>query len=148
MYNYLVEISFLSMFIAQFSKIFTKYFVSGEWDLSVMFSTGGMPSSHTSLVTTLTLTLGLIYGFDSVYFAISLVFSGVIVHDAMGIRFEAGKHASELNRMSKVIQEIVQHEENREENFKELLGHHPIEVFGGFLLGIAVALIGYFVWFI
>ena len=148
MFNYILEISVLSMMIAQFSKFFTKYFVSGEWDLTVIASTGGMPSSHTSLVTTLTMTLGLIHGFSSVEFAMSAVFSAVIIHDAMGIRFEAGKHASVLNRIAKDVEYIMNREEKYEEKFKELLGHKPIEVFGGFVLGIAVGLIGYYYWFL
>ena len=148
MYNYILEISALSMIIAQFSKLFTKYFVKREWDFNVILSTGGMPSSHTSLVTTLTLTLGLIYGFDSVQFAMSFVFSAVIMHDAMGIRFEAGKHASVLNKISEDIKYILGKEDDSESRFKELLGHHPIEVFGGFILGIAIALIGYYGFYI
>ena len=148
MFNYILEISVLSMMIGQFSKFFTKYFVSGEWDLTVIASTGGMPSSHTSLVTTLTMTLGLIHGFSSVEFAMSAVFSAVIIRDAMGIRFEAGKHASVLNRIAKDVEYIMNREEKYEEKFKELLGHKPIEVFGGFVLGIAVGLIGYYYWFL
>jgi len=148
MFNYILEISVLSMMLAQISKLFTKYFVSGEWDFTVLASTGGMPSSHTSLVTTLTMTLGLIYGFGSVEFAMSAVFSAVIIHDAMGIRFEAGKHASVLNRIAKDVEYIMNREAKYEEKFKELLGHKPIEVFGGFVLGIAIGLIGYYYWFL
>ncbi len=148
MFNYILEISALSMIIAQVSKIFTKYFVKGEWDLAVLMSTGGMPSSHTSLVTTLTVTLGLIYGFSSVEFAMSFVFSAVIIHDAMGIRYEAGKHASVLNQIAEDLEYIMKREENSDKKFKELLGHKPIEVFIGFLLGIAVGLVGYYWLFI
>lgn len=148
MYNYILEISAISMIIAQVSKLFTKYFVKGEWDFAVMMSTGGMPSSHTSLVTTLTITLGMIHGFDSVWFAVSFVFSAVIIHDAMGIRYEAGKHASVLNRIADDIAYIMKRDENSDEKFKELLGHKPIEVFVGFLLGIIVALVGYYGFYI
>lgn len=148
MFNYIAEISFVSLAIAQLSKLFTKYFVKGEWDFPVVFSTGGMPSSHTSLVTTLTTSIGLIYGFRNIEFAISLVFSLVIIHDAMGIRYEAGKHASVLNKIAKDIQSIITLEEGYDVKFKELLGHHPIEVFGGFVLGIVIALIGYYGFYI
>ncbi|XMB86892.1 divergent PAP2 family protein [Mycoplasmatota bacterium WC44] len=144
MYNYVLELSVISMMIAQMIKLFTKYFVSGEWDFSVLLSTGGMPSSHTALVTTLSLTLGLILGFDSFEFAISFVFGAVTIHDAMGIRYEAGKHASILNRIKEDIEYIMNKKDMYEEKFKELLGHKPIEVFGGFVLGIAIALIGFY----
>ncbi len=143
MYNYILGISLISMMLAQFIKLFTNYFVTKEWDFSATFSTGGMPSSHTALVTTLTLTLGMVLGFDAVEFAISSVFSAVIIHDSMGVRYEAGKHATVLNQIGKDIRQIMQREDP-EEHFKELLGHKPVEVFFGFLLGIAVALIGFY----
>jgi len=143
MYNYILEISLISLIIAQGLKLFTKYFVTREWDWRVLLSTGGMPSSHTSLVTTLTLSIGLLVGFDSIDFAISFVFSAVVIHDSMGIRYEAGKHASILNQIGKDIAHIVQRKELYEEKFKELLGHKPIEVFAGFLLGIVIAIMGF-----
>lgn len=144
MYNYILEISLFSMMFAQFSKLFTKYFVTRQWDWSATLSTGGMPSSHTALVTTLTLTLGLMHGFSSIEFAMSFVFSAVIIHDSMGIRYEAGKHASVLNKIAEDIRYIMDREDHYDERFKELLGHKPIEVFFGFLLGNAIALAGYF----
>ena len=142
--NYYILVSIIAMFIAQFTKVFTKYFLRREWDLTVMFATGGMPSSHTALVTALAVSLGLIEGFDSVYFAITFVFGMVIAHDSMGIRFEAGKHASVLNRIVDDINELLQTKEAPEEKLKDLLGHHPIEVIGGFLLGIVIALVSFY----
>ncbi len=144
MYNYILEISLISMVLAQLIKLFTSYFVTRKWDWSATLSTGGMPSSHTSLVTTLSLTLGMVLGFDSVEFAIGFVFSAVIIHDSMGIRYEAGKHATVLNRIGKELRQIMQREGDQEEHFKELLGHKPVEVFFGFLLGIVIALVGFY----
>ncbi len=145
MFNYVLEISLISMFAAQLLKLFTKYFVTGQWDWHSLVSTGGMPSSHTSLVTTLTITLALILGFDSIEFAISFVFSAVVIHDSMGIRYEAGKHASILNQIALDIEHIVKRKELYDQKFKELLGHKPIEVFGGVVLGAIVALIGFYI---
>jgi acid phosphatase family membrane protein YuiD len=142
--NYFILVSILAMFVAQFAKVFTKYFLRREWDFTAMFATGGMPSSHTAFVTTLAVSLGLIEGFDSIYFAITFVFGMVIAHDSMGIRFEAGKHASVLNRIVDDINELLQTKEAQEEKLKDLLGHHPIEVIGGFLLGIVIALVAYY----
>ncbi|QVK21629.1 divergent PAP2 family protein [Mycoplasmatota bacterium] len=144
MINYFLEISLISLISAQSLKLFTKYFVTGEWDITVMFSTGGMPSSHTALVTTLTLSLAMISGFDSIEFAISFVFSAVVIHDSMGIRYEAGKHASILNQIALDISHVVKKKELYNQKFKELLGHKPIEVFGGFVVGLIVALIGFY----
>lgn len=145
--NYYIVISIVAMFFAQFAKVFSKYFLRREWDFTAMFATGGMPSSHTALVTTLAVSLGLIEGFDSIYFAITFVFGMVIAHDSMGIRFEAGKHASVLNRIVDDINELLQTKGAQEEKLKDLLGHHPIEVIGGFLLGIIIALLGFYIFY-
>ena len=145
--NYYILISIVAMFFAQFAKVFTKYFIRREWDLTAMFATGGMPSSHTALVTTLAVSLGLIEGFDSIYFAITFVFGMVIAHDSMGIRFEAGKHASVLNKIVDDINELLQTKDAQEEKLKDLLGHNPIEVIGGFLLGIVIALVSFYAFY-
>jgi len=141
--NYYIIISIISMVVAQWAKVFTKYFIRREWDWTAALATGGMPSSHTALVTALAISIGLIEGFGSIFFAITFVFGMVIAHDSMGIRYEAGKHASVLNRIVDDINEILQNKDRSEEKLKDLLGHHPIEVIGGFLLGIVVALIGF-----
>lgn len=141
---YYVIISVVAMMVAQISKVFTKYWFTREWDLNVMYATGGMPSSHTALVTALATSIGLLEGFDTTNFAITFVFGMVIAHDSMGIRFEAGKHASVINKIAEDLSELLDQPENPEEKLKDLLGHHPIEVIGGFLLGIIIALIGFY----
>lgn len=141
---YYVIISVVAMLVAQISKVFTKYWFTREWDLNVMYATGGMPSSHTALVTALATSIGLLEGFDTTSFAITFVFGMVIAHDSMGIRFEAGKHASVINKIAEDLSELLDQPENPEEKLKDLLGHHPIEVIGGFLLGIIIALIGFY----
>ena len=141
--NYYIIISIVSMVVAQWAKVFTKYFIRREWDWTAAFATGGMPSSHTALVTALAVSIGLIEGFGSIFFAITFVFGMVIAHDSMGIRYEAGKHASVLNRIVEDINVILQNKDRSEEKLKDLLGHHPIEVIGGFLLGIVVAIVGF-----
>lgn len=142
--NYYVIISVIAMMVAQISKLFTKYWFTREWDINAMFATGGMPSSHTALVTALATSLGLIEGFNTTSFAITFVFGMVIAHDSMGIRFEAGKHANVINKIAEDLSELLDQPENPEEKLKDLLGHHPIEVIGGFLLGIIIALIGFY----
>ena len=99
-----------------------------------------MPSSHTAGVIALSVAVGLIEGFDSISFAISLGFSLIVMQDASGVRRAAGKTAATLNRL---VDEFVQ--KNKEvkpyEALKELLGHTPLEVFCGMILGIIVPLI-------
>ena len=97
---------------------------------------GGMPSTHSSFVSSFTTIVYLEYGLSSIYFAMSLIFSLVIIYDSMGVRYETGKQAELLNdivekmKFNKKIEEL-----------KEKVGHKPIEVLCGVLLGISVALI-------
>ena len=128
-------ISIMSCFIAQLLKIFTgEKFI----DLKRITTSGGMPSSHTSFVTSLSTVIGIIDGFDSTNFAISVVFALIVMYDATGVRRAVGKQAAILNQMREQIQhgKIIKHEE-----LKELIGHTPFEVLGGAVLGILVALI-------
>ncbi|MGC9124531.1 MAG: divergent PAP2 family protein [Caldisericaceae bacterium] len=131
--------SAISSFVAQLLKVFVMK--NGEpLDWSFLFSSGGNPSSHTSAVTTLSLLLGVRYGFDSPYFTISMVFGAIVVVDALSVRREVGKHSKTLNEiftetaLGKRLQEMMEIK-----LFKELIGHTGIEVFFGFLVGIAVA---------
>jgi len=125
-------------FIAQFIKVFTYLFTHKKINFKIFTTTGGMPSSHTAGVIGLSTSVALIEGLDSIAFAISLGFSLVIMQDAAGLRRAAGKTAATLNRL---VDEFVQ--KNQEVKpyavLKELLGHTPLEVFCGMLLGIAIA---------
>ena len=126
-------------FIAQFIKVFTYLFTHKKINFKIFTTTGGMPSSHTAGVIGLSTSVALIEGLDSIAFAISLGFSLVIMQDAAGLRRAAGKTAATLNRL---VDEFVQ--KNQEVKpyavLKELLGHTPLEVFCGMLLGIAISL--------
>lgn len=125
-------------FIAQFIKVFTYLFTHKKINFKIFTTTGGMPSSHTAGVIGLSTSVALIEGLDSIAFAISLGFSLVIMQDAAGLRRAAGKTAATLNRL---VDEFVQ--KNQEVKpyavLKELLGHTPLEVFCGMLLGIVIA---------
>lgn len=100
---------------------------------------GGMPSSHSALVSSLTTTILLIYGVDSPLFAISLVFSIVVMYDAMGIRYETGKQAEVLNEIAEKMKLFDVRKEIK--RLKEQVGHKPIEVLAGMLLGIVISII-------
>lgn len=134
----------LGVLVAQFLKIPINLILKRELNLGLFFSTGGMPSSHTSTVTALATTVGLMEGFDSTYFAISLVLAVIVMHDATGVRRQAGKQAevintllTDFNLLVKSIRPSVANEE-KQMKLKELLGHKPIEVFFGALLGIGI----------
>ena len=114
-----------------------------SWDKKLDFKrfigSGGMPSSHASFVMSLTMAVGFENGFDSAAFAISAVVSFVVMYDAAGIRRSAGQQAAILN---KLVESVVKADfPGTEKKLKELLGHTPIEVFGGAILGIIIAII-------
>ncbi len=125
-------------FLAQYYKYIRHRLLHGVWDVGVLFSTGGMPSSHSSTVTALSTSIGLIAGWDSPVFAVSACFTFITMYDAAGLRRAAGLQAQALNE---IIKELLapDHRLNHAK-LKELLGHTPREVIGGALLGIVVSL--------
>ncbi|HRI36485.1 MAG TPA: divergent PAP2 family protein [bacterium] len=112
-------------------------YIHGHFSMGQALGSGGMPSVHAALVTSLTTALGIKHGVSSELFAIGLVFSTIIIYDAINVRFEAGLHAKALNRISKKEgdPEIVRGILN------ESIGHLPGEALVGSLLGIAVAIL-------
>ena len=121
--------------LAQILKVFTGIFKIRKFDLiALLFGTGGMPSSHSAAVTALCVSCGLRYGFDSGYFALGFLFAIIVMRDATGVRWETGEQAKILNRIMKDLFTSSHHEDfNR--NFKELVGHTPLQVFVGSAVG-------------
>src|SRR5688572_25597918 len=122
---------------AQIIKCIVNILIHRPVDLKTLVHTGGMPSSHSSLVTCLTTGVGLIEGFHTTLFAIALGFSSVVMYDAAGLRRSAGKMAGVLNKISKDI--YMERPDQVPDHLRELLGHTPFEVLVGALLGIGVA---------
>jgi acid phosphatase family membrane protein YuiD len=122
--------------IAQVVKVPLNYLLHREWDWGLLFSAGGMPSSHTALVTGVAVGVGLQEGFHSSNFAIAAVIAAIVIYDATGVRRHAGDHARVLNLM---IDELLTGHPLAEKELKEVLGHTPREVIGGLLLGVLVA---------
>lgn len=127
-----------AVFLAQLTKLFTFYFKNKEINFEYLSTTGGMPSSHSAGVCALTTSVGLIAGFDSVMFAISAGYALVVMHDAAGVRKKAQDMAKLLN---KIIKDFYKSDlKTKSAQLKELLGHTPIEVFVGLILGVLVSL--------
>ena len=124
--------------IAQVIKVVEDSLRHRRLDLRRLATSGGMPSSHTALVLSLTTVIGSKRGLNSPEFAISAIFSVVVMYDATGVRRAAGRQAQVLNRM---IDDLFHREGIREERLRELIGHTPVEVIAGALLGILVALV-------
>lgn len=136
--NELIGIAILSWAIAQLIKIIIDVIETKKIDLDLILSSGGMPSSHSSFVVSLAMTVGFKYGFQSVFFAMSFAFCMVVMYDAAGVRRAAGKQAVVLN---KILENVDKHGIKMDEKLKELLGHTPIEVAAGAVLGIVVAIV-------
>lgn len=136
--NKVLLVAILSWFIAQLIKVVHTFIVSKKIDFTRFVGSGGMPSSHASFVMGLTTAVGLTHGWDTTYFAICLCFSLVIMYDAAGVRRAVGKQAFILNQM---IEDMHRKKEKKltEKRLKELIGHTPIEVFAGAILGILLA---------
>ncbi len=141
----------ISMTFCQLTKFV--YFSIKQHKLAwgALMTTGGMPSSHTASVITLTVLIGMFQikdeGALDYSFAVSLVFAIIVIHDAMGIRFEASKHAKILNKL--VDDEDIETKRNlgfgKQGKLNELLGHKGFEVLGGIIVGTIIAIIGYFI---
>ena len=132
--------SLLSCLFAQFFKIIFNFFSTGEFRFGIIFETGGMPSSHSALVTGAASGLGIEMGFDNPIFALAVAISLIVMYDASGVRKSAGIQAAEINKISNII------DPKSEITLKENLGHTKFEVVIGSLLGPLVTLPGiYFI---
>ena len=129
--------------IAQVIKIPLDYLRTRRWNWSLLLTTGGMPSSHSALMTATTLAIGLYQGLDSPVFALGVVITMVVTYDAAGVRQQAGIHAQRINV---IMAELLKGHPINERDLREVLGHTPLEVIGGILLGIAVATIQWLAW--
>jgi hypothetical protein len=125
------------MIVAQVVKPLLAVLLGHPLRWSRMFDTGGMPSSHTSLVTTLTLAVGEVEGISSTLFSIVLVFSAYFVFEATGLRQEVGHQARVLNDM---LDDMYKTHHLDATRLRELVGHTWKEVFGGILVGVVVFL--------
>ena len=136
--NTVLVAAVLAWFIGQFLKFPLEYLLNKQWNWGVMFSAGGLPSSHSALVTAVTLSIGFQEGFGSALFALSSAMAMIVIYDAAGVRRQAGIHAERINEIMKTFFEQRQF---HEDELKEVLGHTPFEVISGVLLGILISLL-------
>ena len=140
--NYMLVSAIMGWFFAQVIKIFTNLFVKKKFDIRMLFSNGGMPSSHSSTVFALATSAAISQGLGSPAFAISGILSVIVMNDAFGVRWQAGKQAQIINKM---IMELFSNKEEFDVKLKEIIGHTPFQVFMGALLGFIIALVYAFV---
>jgi acid phosphatase family membrane protein YuiD len=130
-------------FLAQALKIPIDYFLHRRWDWALFFAAGGMPSSHSALVTSAALAAGLYHGFDSAIFALAVAIAMVVVYDATGVRRQAGMQAQKINVL---VAELLKGHPINQQQLREVIGHTPLETIGGVLLGLVVAQGLWFIW--
>ena len=137
--NYVLIATLSGWFSAQFFKMLVTLIKDKSLDLRLMlFSTGGMPSSHSSTVCSLFSASAILYGFGSFQFAVCFTLAVIVMTDAVGVRQETGKQAKILNR---IIEEMFSGDhEKSEKALKELVGHTPFQVAMGALVGIGTAI--------
>ncbi|SDL92704.1 divergent PAP2 family protein [Bacillus sp. OK048] len=143
-----VYLALFSIGLAQGLKIPIHYYKKQEWRPELFFQTGGMPSSHSAGVSTLTTFIALQRGLPTFDFALSLVYGLIVMYDAQGIRRQTGELTLKVNSMHDLMEKVdreesVEFEQEAPKKLKEMLGHQPEEVIGGALLGALVGGVGH-----
>lgn len=131
---------FSAWFIAQTAKVLTYVVTHKKFSFKWFVGTGGMPSSHAAAVSSMATVMAIHYGTGSPLFVLSLLFAIVVMTDAQGVRRASGKQAEILN---KILDDIYWKKKIQEDRLKELLGHTPVQVLVGIVLGIVVTLVFY-----
>lgn len=150
---FILTAAIASNFLAQFIKFVADRITTKKWHIEQLFTTGGMPSSHTAFVVSGLICVGITAGIDSALFAVTFLLTSVVLHDALGIRRQAGKQAAVLNN---IVTDFLQltplmpkeyklDNEAYNKKLKEFLGHEPIEVFGGVIFAIIVTTVVFFI---
>lgn len=139
--NPVLMVPVLSWFTAQIIKIIVNLIVNKKLDFSRLFGDGGMPSGHSATVVSLTVLVGWGYGLSSPLFAISGILAIIVMNDAHGVRLEAGKHATSIKQIAEIINGMMSSKDDaiRTEKLKELVGHTPLQVACGAILGLITA---------
>ena len=132
---------FFAWFLAQGLKPLVSYFSTRKWDWMLIINPGGMPSSHSALMTAVTTAIGLTVGWITPVYALSLAITGVVVYDAMGVRRQAGIQATRINKLVEEVFNKTASTEDVIEQLKEIIGHSPTEAIGGVAFGFVTAMI-------
>lgn len=148
-YNYVLASGAASWAAAQVIKTLLYTFTRHTFKAERLIGSGGMPSSHSALVTSALVATGIHNGVESTEFALAFILAMIVMYDAMGVRRAAGLHAQEINRMNRLFdfkfKDLIDTESEesskKRKELKEFLGHNPLEVFVGAVLGVIIALV-------
>lgn len=141
--NIVLISSLVAWGLAQIIKVPFEFLSTRRWNWALLFSAGGMPSSHSALVTAAAHSIGLTAGFGSPTFALAVVIAMIVIYDATGIRRQAGLHAELINAM---IKDLASGHPLKEEQLREVLGHTPFEAISGIVLGLVIAQLIWLIW--
>ncbi len=139
--NYSLWIPIITWLLVQSIKVLSDLIIHKKLNIKRLWGSGGMPSSHSAFVTSLATVAALSRGFDSLEFAICVIFASIVMYDAAGVRRAAGKQARVLNQIIENDGDI-----NIQEKLVELLGHTPVEVLAGGVVGVLMAIALYNFW--
>ena len=137
----------ISAVLAQALKPFFNYIKTHEWNWSLLKDSGGFPSSHSAMVSALALAVGIQERFSSTIFAVTLTVAVIVVYDAANVRYYSGQNIKITQQLVKDIHEKLNLDLDSpiyQTKVKNVLGHKWIEVIGGIILGMLVALIARF----
>ena len=141
--NEVLIVALTGWLLAQVLKLPIEYFRTRRWQWASLFDAGGMPSSHSSLIVGATLAIGLFHGFDDPLFALAVAVAMIITYDAAGVRRQSGMHAERINVL---FDELLHGHLWDEQELREVIGHTPLEVAGGILLGLVTATVMWLLW--
>ena len=141
--NPVLFIGLFSWGLAQFLKVPIEYILHHRLNWGLWFSSGGMPSSHSALVTSMMLSIGIFEGFNTSIFALAVALAMIVLYDAAGVRREAGRHAEKINIL---INEFFTGQPISDKQLKEVIGHTPAQVLAGVLMGLTIPLLFYWSW--
>lgn len=136
--NRMLICALTAWFAAQVLKIPTYWLVEKKLDWKRLFGSGGMPSSHTAFVVSLTIMVGLTEGFATGVFAVCFTLAAIVMYDATGVRRETGTQAQVINEILRNV--FIDGKPISDDDLKELVGHTPLEVAGGAIVGLVTAL--------
>ena len=137
--NPVIDCALLAWFLAQLIKVILEAVMTRRLNARLFVSSGGMPSSHSALAVACTAAIGKLYGMNGPYFALAVILSAVVMYDACNVRRSAGDTARLVNKLLEHMEQLTA--EDLADNLKEVMGHTPLQVLMGALLGLGVGLL-------
>ena len=137
--NPIIDCGLLAWFLAQLIKVILDLVILRQWDPGRFVSSGGMPSSHSALVVACTTAIGKLYGIQGPVFALGVILAAIVMYDACNVRRSAGDTAKLVNQILAHVEKLTA--EDFADDLKEVMGHTPLQVLMGALLGFGVGLL-------